>query len=1009
MARDLASVCARAARHLPLFPVLLAAAFGCGSSRADSDEALAGPVFLSADVGAVGQAGSVSGSEGVLTVRASGTDIWDAADAFHFYSTALSGDGEMAARIASLAETDAWAKAGIMVRETLDASSRFVMAVVTPAQGASLQHRSVAGGACSLASGPNVKAPCWIRLQRAGDTFTSSVSTDGVQWTSMPPVTLVLPRDVLIGLCATAHNNSALTTAVFDSVLLDGRAVAGPSGGPGTIGTDVPGTPAADRPMLASVAFSSVSLNDAWWKPRIATNHAVNLPMMFQGVVDNHNIDNFSKAAHLMDGNHDGFLWADSDVYKILEGMARSIRIHPAASNDMLGKLNATIAKIAAAQVKTAPYAGYIDTYIQLGMEGRGGGNGVQPWQDLKSLHEDYCHGHLIEAAIAHYHATGRETFLDVARKLADHMSSWFGDGKHCGVPGHQEAELALFRLWNVPGKGKASDYDLARFYLDERGRRSAGRGIFGEYCQDLDPIRASSEPLGHAVRGPYMWAGAADLARASGDTAMLDAVERIWNNIVDRKMYVTGGTGHYLYNEGYGPDHDLASDAAYNETCSACATIFLGLRLANLRGDARYTDVMERILYNVFSASHSLAGRELYYKNYMIRFSNRVLGRPGIACCATNIVRTLPAISGYQYATKAGDGIWVHLYIAGQADIPYAGRSIGIRQETNYPWDGAVKMTMTLPGPAAFTLRLRIPEWATGAGVTVNGSTEGQGPASKGYLPVSRTWRSGDVVQLNLPMPIRRVYPHAKVAAHQGRAAIARGPLVYCLETDDNPVNVHRIVVPPGATLAAEFDGGLLGGVAKIRGTGQNADNGQPVDFTMIPYAVWDNRNRRGDMCVMVPETPQAAATIIDRGRLANATVSASVVGGDANAVKDGILPMNNNDAAIPRFTWQARQGTDEWIQLDFPQAIPVWRSDLHWYLDAACDYPQSLSHEYWDGGAWRPFQMAHDYLDCIDLFGGHFAIVRFANPAATTKVRLKVRLKAGKSAGLLEWRLPE
>jgi hypothetical protein len=257
--------------------------------------------------------------------------------------------------------------------------------------------------------------------------------------------------------------------------------------------------------------------------------------------------------------------------------------------------------------------------------------------------------------------------------------------------------------------------------------------------------------------------------------------------------------------------------------------------------------------------------------------------------------------------------------------------------------------------------------------------------------------------------MQIRRLYPHAKVVALQGRVAIARGPMVYCLETDDNSINVHRIVIPSGAALTAEYDGGLLGGVTRIRGTGQNADNGASVDFTMVPYAVWDNRNRNGDMCVMVPETPGAAVTILDRGRLADVAVSQSVVSGDANAVKDGVLPMNGNDGTIPRFTWQPRQGTDEWIQYDFPQAIRVGRSDTCWHIDAECDYPESLSYEYWDGGAWQPFQMAHDYLNCIDLFGTHFAIIRFSNPATTAKVRQKVKLKAGKSAGILEWRLPE
>jgi uncharacterized protein len=978
--------------------VLLAATFGCGNLSGDGREAArnggGSPVsWQSLDIGAVGQPGSTSGS---FTVSASGNDIWDAADAFRFVYLPLTGDGEIIARIASLGNTDGWAKAGVMIRETLAAGSTFAMSVVTPSNGVDLQFRTTTGGGAGMNPTAAGAAPLWLRLTRSGNRFTGAFSADGASWTSLGSVTIAMAANAYLGLCVTAHDNAAVTTAVIDSV--------------STIGAG--GIPAAVFGNLQPVSFSQVSLSDNFWAPRIERNRTTGLPILYQSFVDNHNLDNFLKAAGLLSGNHDGFLWADSDVYKTLEGMARAIRLHPDA--DLESKLENVVTSIAAAQISSGSLSGYINTYLQLGNAGRGSGGTTittQPWENLRSLHEDYLHGHLMEAAIEHHRATGRSNFLTVARKLADHMASVFGDGKRAGVPGHQEAEIALIKLWAYPG-GKQSDFDLAKYYIDERGRHSGGRGIFGEYCQDLAPIRTFSEPQGHAVRGPYMWAGATDVAGVTNDAALLASLESIWTGIIEKKMFVTGGTGMRLYNEGYAPDYDLAPDQAYNETCSGCATMMFTHRLANLKMDGKYMDVLERILYNTFAASHSLDVSRMYYNNYMTRSTTK--GRMGIACCATNIVRTIPSVGGYQYATKDGDGIWTHLYMAGQASMTLDGATVGIKQETAYPWDGNVKMTLTTGGPATFTLHLRIPAWAAGASATVNGSGVAMNVA-QGYLPLSRTWQNNDVVELSLPMAVRRVASHPKVVTHQGRVAIARGPIVYCLESNDNSAPVHKIVIPSGATLSASYDGGLLGGVTKLTGTGQHADNGGPVGFTMIPYGVWDNRSYdTSHMTVMVPETMAAATAPVDTGRVGNATITSSYANPSDTvaAVNDGILPKDNADPTIPRFTWWNHTGTQEWIQYDLPQAITIARSDIHWFEDTGqgggCDYPETFSHEYWTGASWAPMQLQHDYTNMIDLYGGHFTIVRFT-PVTTSKIRLKVTLRPGKSAGILEWRLPE
>jgi len=768
-----------------------------------------------------------------------------------------------------------------------------------------------------------------------------------------------------------------------------------------------------DAPTLKPVPFHDVILDDPFWKQRIETNRTESLPMMHQSFEENGNLDNFKKVAGKMEGNHRGFPWCDSDVFKTLEGMAYSLKQHPDAN--MERKLEEAVTDIAAAQRKD----GYLTTYFQLGNIGRGD-NGttekMQPWEDPQSKHEDYNMGHMMEAAIAHYIATGKPTFLNVARKNSDYLHTTFGPApKRSIIPGHQEVELALMRLHGLEGFGKKTDYEIAKFYIDERGRHSGGRGIYGEYCQDLRPILTETEPVGHGVRGGYMWAAATDIAAINGDAKMLTTLETLWSNIVAKKMYVTGGMGSGHCNEGFAADYDLSHEYAYNETCAACAMIFWTHRLANLRGDAKYTDVMERILFNGFASGRSIDGKRLYYNNFVKRTDAR--DRRGIVCCATNIVRTIPTISGYQYAAGK-DGIWTHLYMAGKATVPFGDKKVSIQQETNYPWSGDVKITLTPEAESVFTLHVRIPEWAKGATAKVNGETVDLGKAKKGYAPISRTWKAGDTVQLSLPMEIRRLHSDPKVWADHGRVAIARGPVVYCLESNDNPVSVHQIVIPPVAELkASDFKADDLGGIVRLTGKGTNAENGSPVDFTMIPYAVWDNRTHDSGMIVMALEKADAKPGLIDGGRTAGAKVTFSHKheGDKEGAVNDGILPTPWNgtngakDTSIPRFTWIGKKGTKEWIAYEFPKPISIWRSDVFWFNDEKeTDFPKDFVIEYWEAGQWKVAKLDADYFKAVDFYAGyHYSTVRF-KPVTTTKLRMTVQLKPDKSGGILEWRLP-
>ncbi|MBI1176966.1 hypothetical protein GC207_05950 [bacterium] len=779
----------------------------------------------------------------------------------------------------------------------------------------------------------------------------------------------------------------------------------------------------SDAPQMRPVPYYRVALSDPFWKPRIESNRTTSLPMMYQLFVDNHNLDNFKKAAGRMTGDQDGFPWADSDVYKTLEGMVYANKLHP--DPEMEQKLEAAISDIAAAQRKD----GYLDTYIQLGNMNRGGGagswGGVKPadgvsfqsWELPYALHESYCMGHLIEAAVADYDATGRSDFLNIARKSADYLFSTCGPSpKTAVIPGHQGVELALMRLWSLPEKGRASDLEVTKYFLDERGRQSDGRSIYGEFSQDLRPVRQETEPLGHCVRGAYMWAAATDVAAATGDAQLLETMEKLWDNVVSKKMYVTGGTGGGLYNEGFGPDYDLSHNYAYNETCAACAMMFWTHRLAGVSGDSKYTDVFERILYNGFASGRSLDGTRLYYNNFVKR--TKVRGRQGIVCCAGNTVRTVPSISGYQYATKADDGVWTHLYMAGKATIPYGDGEITIDQQTSYPWDGNVKLTFASNDPVSMTLHLRIPEWAKGATTSINGQSITMDNLEKGYLPIHRTWKTGDVLKLNFPMTPRRIYSDPKVWADQGRVAIARGPLVYCLESNDNSVPVDQFIIPRDASLtSSDFKADELGGVVKITGTGINAVNGATVDFTMIPYALWDNRTHDSGMVVMIPETMGTKEGPIDGGRATTARVTCSSVkpGDSATAVNDGILPSawngvdGSKDKTIPRFTWAGKQSDNEWIAYEFPEPLSIGRTDIFWAADhEETDFPKTFHIEYWENGNWKTVELDADYMNAVDLYSdSHFTIVRF-KPVTTAKLRLVAELKAGKSSGILEWRLP-
>lgn len=756
---------------------------------------------------------------------------------------------------------------------------------------------------------------------------------------------------------------------------------------------------AADGPLTA-VPFTDVTVEDGFWAPRLETARQKTLPANFKWCEDTGRISNFAKAGGLAEGKFEGIYFNDSDVYKVIEGA--SYMLHAAPDPELDAYLDALIAKIAAAQQPD----GYLNTYFTL----------VAPdkrWSDLPAKHELYCAGHLFEAAVAHYRATGKRSLLDVACRLADYIGTVFGPGKKYGVPGHEEIELALVKMYQATGERRY--LELAEFFVDQRGNHENRKG-YGDYCQDHIPIREQNEIAGHAVRAMYLYSGVADVARLNGDKALVNMMGRIWNDVVHRKMYVTGGIGPSAKNEGFTVAYDLPNDSAYAETCASIGMALWNHRLNLLHADASYADVVERVAYNGLLSGIGLDGEHFFYVNPLAsRGSHHRQTWFGCACCPTNLVRWLPSLPGYVYAEGAG-GIYVNLYTAGVGNITYKGRAVTVRQETNYPWEGNVKMTVSLSKPREFALNLRIPGWCNAYRIKVCGDRVNP-ECVKGYARIERKWSDGDEVELDLAMPVRRVRANPLVEADRGRVALQRGPIVYCLEGVDNGGRVRSLALPPDSPVTAEHRPGLLGGVTVLTGralartpedwNGALYKTGvgyEEVEFTAVPYCVWDNREP-GPMVVWLPEA-LGLAEIPPTPTVANQSLASSThVEGEISALSDGIEPANSNDQSIPRFTWWDHKGSTEWVQYEFSEPSEVSAVEVYWFDDTGvgqCRVPAEWKVLWNDGSGWKP----------VDVKGGcgvapdRFNRAEF-KPVAAHGLRLVVKLQEGFSGGILEWKV--
>lgn len=594
-------------------------------------------------------------------------------------------------------------------------------------------------------------------------------------------------------------------------------------------------------------------------------------------------VKNLKIAAGKAKGTYHGFVFQDSDLAKWIEAAACSLVHHPDPG------LERTIDRLAALFAAAQADDGYLNTCFTIKEDPS------KRWTDLRDNHEMYVAGHLLEAGVAYFQATGKRDLLDVSIRNVDLIASLFGRGKgrRRAYPGHPEIELALVRLFRVTQEDRF--LELARYFVDERGRspryfdqetKRLGKTDFRSdewhalYNQSHVPIREQKEVVGHAVRAGYLFSAAADIALETGDRELFRVVKSLYRNATERKMYLTGGVGSTLLGEAYTFDYDLPNEWAYAETCAAISLIFWSQRMLQGEVDGRYGDTMERVLYNGFLSALSADGTHCFYRNPLAskpdpKYPNRHIRRAWheCACCPPNVARLMMSLGSYFYSTS-GAGLFVHLYGAGTANAAIKGRPVRISQETDYPWNGRIRLGLSMADPLRFRLALRIPAWCREATLLVNGEQVTVEPlVRKGYAYLDRTWRNGDTVTLALHMPAERVWAHPKVRQAAGKVAIQRGPVVYCLEEADNGSDLHEIWLPRTSELEVVVRDTVAGRVPVVRTTGLRrfADGNardlypqqaiiaaRPVAIHAVPYFTWANRGM-ADMSVWMHDGPDA------------------------------------------------------------------------------------------------------------------------------------------------------
>lgn len=776
---------------------------------------------------------------------------------------------------------------------------------------------------------------------------------------------------------------------------------------------------------INGVPFTNVHFKDEFWSPRMEINRTVTIPWAFHQCEINGRFDNYALAGELINGEHKGdFPFDDTDPYKVIEGASYSLAVK--YNPELDAYLDSVITLIAAAQEDD----GYLTTCVTNRCTRLSGWWGSSRWEKINS-HELYNSGHLYEAAVAHFQSTGKHTLLDVAIKNADLVCEVFGPGEgQIHYPsGHPIIEMALVKLYKVTGEEKY--LEQARYFVDETGRLSNGRPP-NIYSQDHLPILDQQEVVGHAVRAGYLFSGAADVASLQHDKELFKALERLWENMAGKKLYISGGIGSRAQGEGFGPNYELNNFNNYCETCAAIANVFWNYRMFLASGEAKYIDVLERTLYNGLISGVSLSGNKFFYDNPLASLGGHERqGWFSCACCPTNITRFMPSIPGYLYATRGND-LYVNLFVQSSATIPLQDGEIELEQVTGYPWSGTVEIHVKRSIPEKHAILLRIPGWARNRPVptdlyyyvddadpqvtlSLNGKKIRKHLVG-GYAVLDRKWKNGDVVTLQMEMPVRRVAAHEKVEYDKGLLAIERGPVVYALEgIDQSDDYIFDIVIPRDASIKPRYEESILGGVTLIEGeaikvirdTVTGAFTEKPCTFRAIPYSTWNNRGP-SQLVLWTPEKPEFA---IPDPEPSIASQAEPIGGWGFN---DQMEPRSSSDRNTPYHYWWQKSGTEASIGYRFKQPQKVSAVEVYWlafvHYDITYKVPEYWKLYYKEGNEWKEVRNSSGYgveEDCYNR-------VTF-DPIITSELKLVAKLQGpgegGKpcSGGVIEWKVYE
>lgn len=777
-------------------------------------------------------------------------------------------------------------------------------------------------------------------------------------------------------------------------------------------------TPLKQDYPINPVSFVAVKATDQFWAPRIRINQDITIPIALGHCYNTGRVDNFKKAGKLIPGYFDTqFTFDDTDIYKIIEGAAYSIQMYPNSQLD--AQMDSLIEYIRVAQepdgylytARTAGKPGALHEWV-----------GEKRWEKDPDLsHELYNCGHLYEAAVAHYQATGKRNLLDIAIKNADLLVRDFGPGKLAYEPGHQVVEMGLAKMYRVTGK---KEYlDLAKFFLDLKGK-----GHSGEYSQTHKPVIEQDEAVGHAVRANYMYSGMADVAALTGNESYLHAIDKIWENVAGKKLYVTGGVGATGSGEAYGRNYELPNMSAYCETCAAIANVYWNYRLFLLHGESKYYDVLERTLYNGLLSGVSLEGDRFFYPNPLESVGQHSRSAWfGCACCPSNVCRFIPSVPGYVYAQK-DEKLYVNLFMQSESELTIQKNPVHITQKTDYPWNGDVTMELTPKKAKAFTLMIRVPGWAKNQPVPsdlyryvnpktepvklmINGVETPYAIGADGYIALNRKWKKGDKVSLSFPMSVKRVQAHDMVEDDLGKVSLERGPIVYCLEWPDNDEKVLNTVLEDNTPITATaYLPTELKGIVRLEANALSTKKGPnqeiirvPKTIKAIPFYAWANRGQ-GEMAVWIPRTVEASKPEPMPTISTKAKVSASTRNRSLNTVNDGFGPAHSNDRKVPFFSLWPKNNATEWIGLTFEQPETVSSAAVYWYDDGpwgGCRIPLWWKIQYKaEDGEWKDVVNTEDYVSKKDVLN----TVSF-EPVKAQDVRLVFQMPERESCALYEF----